>query len=183
MTFLSGLLYDDTSGSESGGATTTTSAARREPFRAWATGTAYCSENFGAVGGTMHRSDMAGKGCSKIRVNSHPWVTRDESFSSLLAPELHRSIQEGWFMRKSLLVLLCAGLLSEIALPPLAAQSSAKSSSSSRRSRRSRRARNVGIGAAGGAAGGAILGRGRGAAAGAAIGGTAGALTPTRRNR
>jgi hypothetical protein len=88
-------------------------------------------------------------------------------------------------MKKLLLVLLCAGFLSEMALPPLdAAQSSKRYTSSSRRSsrsRRGRRARNVGIGAAGGAAAGAILGRGRGAGAGALIGGTAGALTPTRR--
>jgi len=83
-------------------------------------------------------------------------------------------------MRKALLVLLCAGLLSEVALPPLVAQNS-KTVSSSRG--RSRRARNVAVGAAGGAAGGAILGRGRGAGAGAVIGGTAGALTPTRRRR
>ena len=84
-------------------------------------------------------------------------------------------------MRKSLLVLLCAGLLSEIALPPLVAQSRKTYSSSRHRSRRGRRARNTGIGAAGGAAAGAILGGGRGAGAGAVIGGTAGALRPTRR--
>ena len=87
-------------------------------------------------------------------------------------------------MKKSLLFLFCAGLLSEIVLPPVVAQSSTKSKySSRRRSSRGRRARNIGIGAAGGAAGGAILGRGRGAGAGAVIGGTAGALTPTRRRR
>lgn len=87
-------------------------------------------------------------------------------------------------MRKPVLFLICAGLLSEIAMPPLVAQIANKSTQytrSRRRSSRSRRARNVGIGAAGGAAGGAILGRGRGAGAGAVIGGTAGALTPTRR--
>ena len=100
-----------------------------------------------------------------------------------LAGKLHLNTG-GWFMRKSLLVLLCAGLLSEIALPPLVAQSSKTSSTRrARRSRRGRRARNVGIGAAGGAAGGAILGGGRGAGAGAVIGGAAGALTPTRRRR
>jgi hypothetical protein len=86
-------------------------------------------------------------------------------------------------MRKALLVLFCAGLLSEITLPPLAAHSSKRVSSSRRRSSRGRRARNLAIGAAGGAAGGAILGRGRGAGAGAVLGGTAGALVPTRRRR
>jgi hypothetical protein len=120
-------------------------------------------------------------------IHAH-WVNRDGCFTSQQAAELHLRLLEDWFMKKSLLVLLCAGLLSEIALPPLVAQSSTKHSStrysrSSRRSRRGRRARNTAIGAAGGAAAGAILGRGRGAGAGAVIGGTAGALTPTRRRR
>lgn len=89
-------------------------------------------------------------------------------------------------MKKSLLVLLCAGLLGEMALPPLSAQKVVTKRhyySRSRRGRRARRARNAAIGAAGGAAGGAILGRGRGAGAGAVIGGTAGALIPGRRRR
>ncbi len=134
--------------------------------------------------GSVERSE--GRGTH--HAESSPLGYRDRCFTSQLETGLHVPILEGRFMRKALLVFLCAGLLSEVALPPLVAQSSMKYSSSRRRSsstrsRRSRRARNVAIGAAGGAAGGAILGRGRGAGAGAVIGGTAGALTPTRRRR
>jgi hypothetical protein len=88
-------------------------------------------------------------------------------------------------MRNTLLAaLLSAGLLAGTAIPVMAATS--QSQTHKRKIvamvQRRRRARNVGIGAAGGAAAGAILGRGR-ALLGAVIGGTAGALTPTRRQR
>ena len=101
-----------------------------------------------------------------------------------LADQLHSRLVEGERMRKSLCAaVLSLGLLTEIAMPIIAATSKNRTSSknNNRSSGRRRRARNVGVGAAGGAAAGAIIGRGRGAGAGAVIGGTAGALTPTRR--
>ena len=61
----------------------------------------------------------------KTRLVRLPWVT-DAGFTFMLAIGLHLSIPRGLVMKKSLLVLLSAGLLGEIAVFPLVGQSHSK---------------------------------------------------------